>query len=189
MRIFLSLMFCGLLTVFTGCIAVNSENLIGFSPVELDADDWEGIWYEGETVVFIKVKDREKGILRVGTVDDKDDNLVLKQFDVYLRKGKKAIFGNIPYKQIAEEDLDKLEENSYSWFLVRHDAKKLNLIFPNGDTLKKLLDVGKVKGEKTKNSLVLKGTSEELTEFFEPSEDNSMFYYWKESSHFIRLTK
>lgn len=180
-----------LLGILTGCTSVTSQNQLGTKATKLNPADWEGIWSNGKDQVFyIKVKDTEKGILRIAVVADKKDDFKLYKFDVAIKEGESLKFCNILVKDIVDKEEDELKDqeyaDSYYWVLLENKNDNLMIYFPNAKQIEELIASGKLKGAKKKNAVILQGSSEDMTKFVESSKNGELFY-WKEPMPLIKI--
>ena len=170
--------------ILSGCVSITSKHQLGTKAVELDADKWNGIWSNGKDQVFyFKVKDAKKGILRIAIVADKKDDFKLYKFDAVVRQGDSLKFLNILVKDVVDKDEEELKDkdyaDSYYWVLVEDKNDHIMIFFPNSEKIAELIKSGKLKGVKKKSTLILQGSSEEVTKFVE-SKKNAELFQWKE---------
>ena len=183
MRTLIGLLFIAAIAI-SGCTSVTSVNQLGAKPVKLDSAEWDGTWSNGKDhVFFIKVKDPEKGILRVACVEHKKGDFQIYKFNATVKQGKNLKFCNIQVKDVVPKEEDELKDkeyaDSYYWMLIENKNNHIMIFFPNAERIGELIKEGKIKGAKKKSALILQGTSEEITKFVE-SQKNGGLYYWKE---------
>lgn len=175
----------------SGCVAVTSQNQLGTKVTKLEPGDWDGVWSNGKDQVFyVKVKDAEKGILRVAAVEYKKDDFKLHSFDAMIKEGDNLKFANILVKDIVDKDEDELKDleyaDSYFWMLIENKNDNIMLFFPDAKKIEELIAAGTLKGLKKKNAFILQGSSEDLTKFAESSKTGELFY-WKEPLPLIKI--
>ena len=186
----------------SGCSTVTSLNPVGTNPLQIEKEDWEGVWCSGaeeeKGVFFIWVRDKDNGILRMGYVeeDKREKDLTLIKFDVQLRKGKSSVFGNILHKEIdKEKDINELLEKSYLWFMIMNVDGSIIIYKPNAITFKELVEEGKLKGETVSSSkrygsdIVLFEPTDKITEFIDSHDDSGKLFEWKSPWTFRRIVK
>jgi len=192
----------------SGCSAVTSLNPVGTNPIQIQKDDWEGCWCSGvekeEMFLFVWVKDKDKGVLRIGVVAEvkEEKDLILMKFDVQLRQGKSSVFGNILFKEFAqgdakEDETNELLEKSYFWFMIKNVDGSIVIYLPNAVTFKELVKEGKLKGETVKNSsnkfasddIVICEPTDKITQFIDSYDYSGKLFDWESPLTFWRIVK
>ena len=73
--------------VLASCADVTSKQIAGDKPAKLDAKEWNGAWAENKgTPVYARVKDADRGLLEVVSVEVKDDEIKTTRLDVSIRE-------------------------------------------------------------------------------------------------------
>ncbi len=177
----------------SGCSTLISLNPVGANPLQIQKDDWEGVWWGGDEeekreVYFIWVKDKDNGILRIGVVgvDKEKKDLTLMKFDVQLRQGKSSVFGNILFKEFSleYEKGDKTKEvleNSYLWFTIKNVDNIIIIDLPDAKAFKELVIEGKLKGEETilgsySSNIFICEPTDKITEFIDSYDDRGKLF-------------
>ena len=187
----------------SGCSTVTSLNPVGTNPLQIEKDDWEGVWCSGageeKGVFFIWVKDKDKGILRIGVVkeDEKEEDPTLVKFDVQLRQGKSSVFGNILFKELffKEKEMNELIGKSYLWFRIKNVGGSIVIHVPNDNNFEKLVREGKLKGKKVPfqkyalDYIVICEPTDRITEFIDSYDDSGKLFEWKSPETYRRIVK
>lgn len=185
----------------SGCDVVTSLNPVGTNPIQIQKDDWEGVWYsgveKGGMVFYVWVKDKDKGILRFGVVkeDEKEKDFTLMKLDVQLRKGKSSVFGNILFKQMGNGEETELVEKSYLWFMIENAGDSIVIHVPNANIFKELVKDGKHKGEAVSSKagwvgfVVICEPTEKITDVIESYDDSGKLFNWKSPIMLRRIMK
>ncbi|MBN1865449.1 MAG: hypothetical protein JW808_11160 [Victivallales bacterium] len=178
-------LFCWLSLVLlavwaTGCTSVSSVSMMGTAECVAD-EEWEGVWSDGKDQVFhVKVKDAKKGSLGVAVVRWEEGGFKMRSFDAHIRKGEDHEFCNVRYKEVADKDDDVGKEvlDSYFWMLVKAREGLLLVYLPDAVEIGRLIEEGKLSGDKGDGNILLKGSQEDLTELVESS--GSRILHWSE---------
>jgi len=174
--------------LFQGCSLVTVKKPIGEKSFSINISAWEGIWYDGDnTVLFIKVRDKKKSVLNVKAVENSSDILKIKEFNVFLRKGAKMIFANIPFKDIADKkELNLRNRDCYIWGAVKNQNNRIVFFSPDGKEFKDLIDEGKLNGVAEKGYIHLSSSVKIVMELCE-SERSGRMFDWENPVIFRKL--
>ena len=123
------------------CSTVYVEEPIGTEIVQVEEDDWEGIWVgPDDEAVIVGVRDRDAGILWMAGIDERDGEPTMESRVVYVRsathQGNRRLF-------VSMEDED---EERYAWALVVRDEEYLILYAPAADKFSALVREGTLPG-------------------------------------------
>lgn len=180
--------------ILCGCTAVTSLTPVGTKPVVTEKKDWEGVWYNGDGLLcFIRVKDKNKGILRVamlnGGKEGKEDiDFSLKKFDVHIKQGKSLKFANFLCRDVFEKkEINKSTEKAYCWFMITNSKENILLYIPNSKFYNKLITDKKLKGEEVDNCIIISDSSEKILEVIDSYGDQGQLFNWKEPIPLRRL--
>lgn len=185
LRVVLSGIFLG---ISAGCAVMTSQHEVGLKPCKLKAEKLNGAWYNNETVCWIDVKEPDLGIIRVAFVEHKNDDFVLKKFDVRLRQGKEFVFGNCLYQDVTDKkDIDKKYVDTWFWFVLDYNRSKMVIFFPKAELFKELVKKGKLKGNIDDNDVIITEPTEAITKFVESNGKDGNLFNWKDPAVFIRL--
>ncbi|MBN1356189.1 hypothetical protein JXA40_07975 [bacterium] len=189
----IQLSLLALTIALAGCTAVVSENMIGMQPVPVNPGDWDGLWYDGEGYLHLKVKDAANGVIRVTLMDpeenDRNDEINRRSFDMVLRKGQSMVFGNMLMKEAADPELiSKDNENTYLWFLLETRKNQATAFCPDTKPFKTLTGEGKLNGKILEDGVILTGSSGEVTSRIEALAGEHMLFEWRTPFTFTRLT-
>ena len=140
-----------LAVILCGCFGASHP--IGDEVVELKAEEWEGVWLAygemGEVALTIRVADASKGELEVAWIQEDEGKLVLKSYDVQLRRTDDWEFAN---SEIEGEDHPDPEsgEDWYAFFRIENeDGKQINAWVPDFERLASLIRESALPGRVT----------------------------------------
>lgn len=180
--------------VLSGCSTLTSLNPVGTDPLQIEKDDWEGVWYGGGgdlkivMVCFVMVKNKDKGILRVAFIrehkDEKKKDFVVKKLDIQLRQSKSALFGNFPLKDYPKDyandyEISEINEESYVWFMIKRSEDSIVIKLPDPHEFEELVKEEKLKGKIEEKSIVITEPTDKITEFIDSSETDKLFGWHK----------
>ena len=176
----LARMLCVFLVMFSvaACSAVYIEEPIGTEVVQVEEDDWEGIWvgFDGEPLI-VGVRDRDAGILWVAGVEEREGELTLESRAVYVRHS--------PYLGDGQFLISMEDEDRYVWFLAveTDDEDYLVLHAPDVAKFRALVEEGKlpgrdVKGKSGGDAFLGRLEPEHLETIF--GGDSGVLFVWQE---------
>ncbi|MBM4142681.1 MAG: hypothetical protein FJ225_03675 [Lentisphaerae bacterium] len=166
-----------------GCSAVYSPVPLGDKPVNIEGErgEWEGTWMHADGAMTVKVMDGPNGVLKVGWIEDKQDDLKHETASVFLRNGAGWTFASI-------RPQDETNENRYVWARIEKKARLAILWGPDVKKFKALVQDGRLPGEVDGSDVVLGSlTSNHLALI--ASETNGVLFYWDEPFVLIKSGK
>jgi hypothetical protein len=142
------------LLVLAGCTLVYSTHPLGEAPLAVQAEDWEGTWYNPGGSLTIMIEDHEKGILQAAWVEESDGELAFKSFQVLLLESDEWIFCNIK----------EPESNRYLWGRIKRADNQILVWMPEASELAALVEADKLPGtvEEDGDVILPQLTSEQL---------------------------
>jgi hypothetical protein len=157
-----------LMLILSGCSSVTSYSPIGLENYNLNEKDWNGIWIlpEKEDFVKIKVIDRENGILKAVSIEEKDYHFELNEIVFQIKKGKKWIYANI-----LEED-GKKSNKEYFWGKILNEKGRIIYWFPSVPAFLAASEAKKIKTSVHKSAQV--STGEEASQGLEDTKSVSI---------------
>jgi hypothetical protein len=128
---------CLVALLMSGCNDVYSPTPFGDTKLELVPEDWEGTWLGEGGVYFVTKVDANDSSLHFAAVDKKDDEPVLGQSVMYLRKAGHWTFFSLP----EEEDARR-----YTWGRIERVGETVILWGPDPYKFEKLVTEGVLPG-------------------------------------------
>ncbi len=125
------------------CSTVYIEEPIGTEVVQVEADDWEGVWVGSDDDTFffrVGVRDRDAGILWMAGIGEHDGEPTLESMAVYVRRS--------PYLGDGQWLISIEDEDRYLWLLAveTEDEDYLVLYAPDVAKFHALVEEGKLPG-------------------------------------------
>jgi hypothetical protein len=102
----------------------------------VQAEDWEGTWYNPGGSMTIMIEDQEKGILQAAWVEESGGELAFKSFQVFLRESGEWIFCNIK----------EPESDSYLWGRLKRGDNQILVWMPEASEVAALVEAGALPG-------------------------------------------
>lgn len=167
--------------LLSSCSAVMSVEPIGEEPLYAASDAWEGTWADEDNVMTVKVLDESGGKLRLASVQDRENTLVLETVDVYLRKSGDWIFASL-------RDDDAGKEGHYLWARIKKEENTILAWLPDPEQFKLSIEKGELPGEIDEESVVLGKLEERQYEFIK-SGKRGIFFEWDEPLVYFRLLR
>ncbi len=161
------------------CSAVYVQEPIGTEIVQIDSDDWSGIWVDpdGETFI-VGVRDADAGILWLAFFDERDGEPMMESTTAYVRDARYD-----GHKRMLISIRDWLhDEERYIWGLaVAGDDDLLVVYEPNKSKFRDLIKDGTLPGtvEGESGNVYLGRLEAEHLEMIIGSDDGS-FFVWDE---------
>ncbi len=162
-----------------GCTTVSSVEPVGERPKEISRDEWDGTWIHKNRSVTIKVLDAPKGLLQLAWVEEKEGNLKLESYQIFIRESGEWIFGNVREKGGAAP---------YYWALIKKDMGQIIVWTPDPAYFKKLVQEGKLPGKVEKYEVLLEKLRPEQLKVI-LSADKAVCFEWQNPVVFFRLGK
>lgn len=163
-----------------GCAAVSSVEPVGERPKEISQNEWGGTWIHKNHAITIRVSDKQRGLLQVAWVEEKEGGLKLESYEVEIRESGEWLIGNVKEKQGSDR---------YYWALVQKDEGQIIVWTPDPAQFTKLVQTGVFRGKLEKGGSVVleKFTPEHLKVVL--SGDKGACFDWKKPVVFFRLGK
>jgi len=145
--------------IFSGCSSVTSNSLIGLENCNLNEKDWNGIWIlEKEDFVKIKIVDKENGIVKAVSINEKDNHFELSEIIFQIKKGKKWLYANIL------EENGKKTNKEYFWCKIKNENGKIIYWLPSVQTFLEASEAKKIKAIVHKSAQASTGDGEKALE-------------------------
>ncbi len=165
-----------------GCGNVFVSQPIGQKPYKVEAEDWEGTWFNPDgSSSTIKVLDGENGILEIAWIEDSDNTLKLESYEVYLRDSGQWILGSMKVKDNSDKD-------SYFWGRIEKEERQIIFWRPDLDKFENLVKEGKLPGKINAYNVILGDLKPEHLEII-TSEDSGVLFCWDKPLVLMKLTK
>ncbi len=180
-----------LIMVVSGCSAVFSPEPIGQKPVQLQEKDWNGMWFDGETVVTIRVKDSEKGLLELAWIEGGSSELHLEAIEAVLKSSGEWTFISARDEQVMSDEpevaeKDKADEPRYLWARIDKDGHRIMMWLPNPEVFEKLVTEGILPGKVIEDGILLKPLKSEHIEIIGAS-SHGVVFGWDEPIVLVKL--
>ena len=163
-----------------GCAVVSSVEPVGERLKELSQNEWGGTWIHKNHAITIKVSDKQRGLLQMAWVEEKEGGLKLESYEVEIRESGEWMFGNVKEKQGPD---------GYYWGLFKKDEGQIIVWTPDPSQFTKLVQTGVLRGKPEKGGSVVleKFTPEHLKIVL--SGDKGACFDWKNPIVFFRMGK
>lgn len=168
------------------CSDVYIEEPIGTEVVQVEEDDWEGIWVVDGEPLIVGVRDRDAGILWVAGVEEREGEPTLKSMAVHVRRS--------PYLGDGQFLISMEDDDRYVWFLAieTEDEDSLVVYAPNAARFRALIEEGKlpgpaVEGKSGGDVYLGRLEPEHLETIF--ADDSGTFFVWQEPYIFRRVAR
>lgn len=149
MRRIITTLTAGVLCFFlTGCPMVGSKEIVGDKVAKISPEKWDGHWVSGDSIIQVKVKDKDKGILEIYYFQGKKKQ---GPYSVYLREVK-------GYFVASMKDRKK---GYYLWTVVGIYGDFGQLMLLNMKRFSELVESGELPGKVIKSVPVLGNMTEE----------------------------
>lgn len=133
----------------TGCKVTFSTQPMGMEAVNLNPEEWNGIWRDpvNNGFVAVRVADAGQGVLEVAGVETRDDSLELKKLRVRVRQANNWMF-------LSWESEER--PGHYLWWKIKRSEDMAVLWAPHWERIARLVRDGGLPGKQVgENVLVL----------------------------------
>jgi hypothetical protein len=166
------------------CSNVTTPYPLGERDLQINADEWEGLWLGADGgVVVLKVVDSSVGLLDAFWLDEESGTPVLRRSPARLRESHGWVFGSVP----EEESDDGTEPPDYVWGRILKDGETLTLWLPDVEKFRHLVQNGRLPG--IASSSVQLGTLEPSHYELITSEAEGVLFDWEEPVLLRRVTR
>jgi hypothetical protein len=118
--------------------------------------------------MVVTVDESEEGRMTAAWIESKTNQPALRTARVLVREGNKWQFVNIP--QDGPGDV----ETSYVWGRIQQQGGQALIWFPSVEACRKAVEDGKLQGRMKKRSVILTGTTSNMTAVLESDEGVSL---------------
>lgn len=171
------------LVLFCGCSVVMSQRPVGDKPVALDKTEWDGAWMtpQGAPVVM-KVKDGEKGALKIAWIED-DRDMTYKSYDVILLS-----LGRWQFANILDEKSKGERPGGYLFAKIKKEKDSIIVWLPRAEKFSDLVKRGILPGEAAKETVILGELGPQHMKII-MSEEKGILFDWENPFFFIKTTE
>lgn len=175
----LAVLICVFILLF-GCSVVMSKKPVGDKPVVLDPAGWDGVWTTPQGApVMMKVKDGDKGILRLAWIED-DKDMTFKSYDVIILGSGRWQFANI------QDEVKKGEQpKGYLFAKIKKEKDIILIWLPKIEKISELVKKNILPGEAAKESVILGELWPEHMKII-MSEEKDVLFDWESPFFFIK---
>ncbi len=167
-----------------GCSGVYTIKPVGEKPKDLthEVADWEGVWFNGDGDTFkVKVDDPVRGVLQLASIEQKNNELRLKTYTIYLRDSGDWCFASF-------KDEDTTGKTLYNWGRIARNGRQIICWAPDKDKFKALVSSGKLPGKIDKEDVTLGDLDSRRMELI-TSGSNGVLFRWDDPMVLTKLSK
>ncbi len=175
-------LFC-FIVLFCGCSVVMSQRPVGDKPVVLDKAGWDGVWMTPQGApVMMKVKDGEKGVLKIAWIED-DKDMTYKSYDVILLSSGRWQFANI-----LDEENKGAKPRGYLFAKIKKEKDNIIIWLPSAEKFSDLVKKRILPGEAAKETVILGELGPQHMKTI-MSEEKGVLFDWENPFIFIKTTE